>query len=121
MKKLTGIIVGAVLITCGVLYFLNAFGLTDFDLSLNGWWTLFIIVPCLEGIIAGKDKIGSAIGLCVGILLLLAASDVLGYDVIWKITTPIIVIAIGIKIILKSLRVQKNDDAPHAEKSEAEK
>ena len=37
MKKLTGIIAGAVLIACGVIYMLNAFGVTDVSFSFDGW------------------------------------------------------------------------------------
>lgn len=29
---------------------MNAFGITDIELFFDGWWTLFIIVPCLVGI-----------------------------------------------------------------------
>ena len=117
MKKLTGIILGAVLIACGVIYILGAFGVADINVSLDGWWTLFIIIPCLNGVLTSKDKIGNFIGLLVGVLLLLAAQDVFGYDMVWKITVPVIIILLGIKMIVKAIIPKKKNNA---EKGKAE-
>lgn len=108
MKNLTRIIIGMVLIICGVVYILGAFGIADINFSLDGWWTLFIIIPCLNGLFTSKDKFGNFIGLAVGVLLLLAARDVFGYDMIWKIIVPVIVIMLGVKLILKSASSSKN-------------
>ena len=47
MKNLTRIIIGTILIACGVIYILGAFGIADVKFSLDGWWTLFIIIQCL--------------------------------------------------------------------------
>lgn len=116
MKKLTGIILGAILIACGVLYALSAFGLADVSFSLDGWWTLFIIVPCLNGLLTGKEKLGSLIGLAVGVLLLLAARDVVDYALVWKVMVPAVVVVLGIKLIVKSLAQEK----PTAETSRQE-
>lgn len=102
MKKLTGIIIGAILIACGVIYALSAFGIADINVSLDGWWTFFIIIPCLNGLFTSKDKLGNFIGLAVGVLLLLAAQGVFEYNMIWKIIVPTIIIMLGIKLIVKS-------------------
>lgn len=110
MKKLTGIIIGAVLIACGVIYILGAFGITDVNVPLDGWWTLFIIIPCLNGLFTSKDKFGNFIGLAVGVLLLLAAQNVFEYDMIWKIIVPLIIIMIGIKLIVKTVSPKTNPD-----------
>ncbi len=110
MKKLTGIIIGAVLIACGVIYILGAFGIADVNVSLDGWWTLFIIIPCLNGFFTSKDKFGNFIGLAVGVLLLLAAQNVFEYDMIWKIIVPLIIIMIGIKLIVKTVSPKTNKD-----------
>ena len=107
MKNLTRIIIGAILIACGVIYILGAFGIADVNISLDGWWTLFIIIPCLNGLFTSKDKFGNFIGLIVGVLLLLAAQSVFEYDMIWKIIVPIIIIMLGIKLIVKSASPQK--------------
>ncbi len=102
MKKLPGIIIGALLICCGVVYALEAFGITDISFSFDGWWTMFIILPCLYGLITSKDKLGNLAGLSFGILLLLAARDVFDFDVVWKALIPIAIVVIGIKLIVKS-------------------
>ena len=117
MRKLTGIIIGAILIACGVIYILGAFGIADINISFDGWWTLFIIIPCLDGIFTSKDKFGSFIGLAVGVLLLLAAQDVFEYDMIWKIIVPFIIIMLGIKLIVKSTSPRKKiDDSEKGQK-----
>lgn len=103
MKKLFGIVVGALLIAFGVIYALNVFEVADIEFSLDGWWTLFIILPCLNGLISGGNRLGSFAGLCVGVLLLLAARDVFSFDIVWKLVVPIIVVLIGIKFITKSV------------------
>ena len=51
MKNITKILWGTALIAVGGIIALNAFGITDIELFFDGWWTLFIIVPCLVGII----------------------------------------------------------------------
>lgn len=110
MKKLTGIILGILLICCGVIYSLTAFDVINFTFSLDGWWTLFIIIPCLSGLFTTKDKLGNLIGLSVGVLLLLAARDILDYSMIWKIIVPLIVVLIGVKMIAKSVSSKDGED-----------
>lgn len=108
MKKLMGIVIGALLICCGVLFVLNIFGILKINFSVDGWWTLFIILPCLCGLITNKDKFGSLIGLSVGVLLLLAARNVFDYNMIWKIIIPIIIVLLGVKLIIKSINTKEN-------------
>lgn len=120
MKKLMSVVLGAILIACGVVYILGLFGIADIEFSLDGWWTLFIIIPCLNGLITSHDKTGNVIGLFVGILLLLAARDVIEYNVIWKLVVPIIIIMIGIKLITKSIRSEKTIQRKAEENGEKE-
>ncbi|MEE1115844.1 MAG: hypothetical protein UH851_03185, partial [Clostridia bacterium] len=37
---------------------LNAFNITDIDVFFDGWWTLFIIIPCAIGLFTEREKIG---------------------------------------------------------------
>lgn len=46
MKKIENTVIGFILIIIGVIIGLNAFHITNIDLFFDGWWTLFIIVPC---------------------------------------------------------------------------
>lgn len=120
MKKLTGIIIGAVLIACGVVYILDIFGIADINFSFDGWWALFIIVPCFSGLFTNKEKFGNLLGLTCGILLLLAAQDVFDYEMVWKTIVPVIIILLGIKLIVKSTSVQKKIDNTHTKKGQKE-
>lgn len=103
MKKSIGIVIGIILIGFGVIYALTALGIADIKFSLDGWWTLFIILPCLNGLFTDKNKTGSLIGITIGVLLLLAARDVFEYNMVWKLGIPIIVVIIGINIIVKAV------------------
>lgn len=113
MKKVAGIVIGGILVACGIVCILNIFKIVSVDLFFDGWWTVFIILPCLYWLLTGKDKIGSLIGLVVGVLLLLAAQKVFEYNVVWKAIVPLIVVVLGVKLIIKSVTVKKNreDDA----------
>ncbi len=103
MKKLKNIIIGVLLIAVGIIWGLNAAGVTNIDIFFDGWWTLFIIVPCAISLFTGSDKIGSLLGIAVGVLLLLASQEVFGFDVVWKAVVPLIIVSIGLKIILKAI------------------
>ena len=99
MKKISKILWGIALITVGVIFALNAFGITDIELFFDGWWTLFIIVPCCIGIFSEREKTGNIIGLLIGVFLLLCCQNVVGFDMLWKIAVPAIIVIIGLKLI----------------------
>lgn len=104
MRKGTKIIWGLVLVAAGVILGLNALGVTNINLLFDGWWTLFIIVPCFVGLFSPGDKTGNLIGLLVGVFLLLCAQDILDYTMIWKLVLPVIVVLIGLRMIFGSFR-----------------
>lgn len=100
MKKISKILWGIALIIVGGVFALNAFGLTDIELFFDGWWTLFIIVPCFIGLFNEREKTGNLIGLLIGGILLLCCQDVLGFDMLWKLAVPAIIVIIGVKLIV---------------------
>ena len=51
MKSYTKYIIGFLLIFVGLILGLNAFGITNINIFFDGWWTLFIIIPSLIGLI----------------------------------------------------------------------
>ena len=108
MKKLSNMVWGAVLIAAGVIFALNELGLTDVELLFDGWWTLFIIIPCTVGLFTEREKSANAVGLIIGVLLLLAAQGIMEFSVIWKLALPIVIIAIGIKLIVDSTTSKSN-------------
>ncbi|MBR5939078.1 hypothetical protein IKZ77_00815 [Candidatus Saccharibacteria bacterium] len=103
MKNRSGLIWGLALIAVGVIWAGNALGLFNIDLFFNGWWTLFIIIPCLYGLITEPEKVGNLIGLLIGVLLLLSAQNVISFGLIWRIFIPAVLIIIGFNLIFKNL------------------
>lgn len=99
MKKLSSILWGIVLIVAGVLIALNAANVINVNIFFDGWWTLFIIVPCLIGLFSEKEKTGNIIGLVIGVLLLLASQDILTFELIWKLALPAVIVVVGVKLI----------------------
>lgn len=101
MKNISSICWGIVFIIVGVIFGLNALNITDIDIFFQGWWTLFIIVPCFFGVIHSKDRTGNLIGLFIGIFLLLCVRDVLSFDLFFKLLFPFILVVIGLSFIFK--------------------
>ena len=71
MNKTKGILWGFVIIALGLLWGLKEANIIDRTIFFDGWWTLFIIVPCFIGLFKDKNKTFSAVGLVVGVLLLI--------------------------------------------------
>lgn len=101
-KKIFAAVLGAILIAVGVLGALNVLGLTTVELSLDGWWALFLIVPGISGLFsAHKDKLGSLFILLLGVFLLLAARGVVEYAAGLQLVVPLILVLLGIKFIAR--------------------
>ena len=58
MKKFGNVLWGIVLIIIGLIIGGNALGITDINIFFDGWWTMFIIIPCFIGLFKEEDKIG---------------------------------------------------------------
>ena len=56
MKKISSILWGIVLVAVGVLLALNALNVTHIDVFFDGWWTLFLIVPCTIGLFSERER-----------------------------------------------------------------
>ena len=80
MNKAVQTIIGLMFIAAGIVAILCVSGVIDFNFSIDGWWALFIIIPCLVSLLCGKDPIGSLVGIGVGILLMLAAIGVIEWS-----------------------------------------
>lgn len=112
MKKLNRALWGIVLAAAGVLFALNALEITKIDVFFDGWWTLFILIPCFVGLFTERDKTGNIIGLLVGVFLLLCSRDILDFSMVWKLLLPAILFIIGIKMICSSIWGKKTDALP---------
>ncbi|MDD5865640.1 MAG: LiaF-related protein [bacterium] len=103
MKKYIKYFIGFLLIFIGLILGLNAFGITNINIFFEGWWTLFIIVPSLIGLIEDNDKTPSLIFLILGIWLFLASRDLIEYGLLIKLLLPALLISVGLLILFKDV------------------
>ena len=103
MKKASNLLWGIILVAVGVILAMNALGFASIDIFFDGWWTLFIIVPCAIGLFTDYDKTGHLIGICIGVFLLLCCQDILNFRMFWKLLFPAIIVIVGVKLILGSM------------------
>jgi len=102
MKKgniTTKVICGSILLIFGILWILNT-AIFHFRFSFEGWWTLFIIIPSLCGVITARQKATPAFFLGVGVIMLLCSQNVLWWDDVWKYILALVAITWGISLIL---------------------
>jgi len=111
MKKTSNILWGILLIVLGLIFAVNALGIADIDIFFDGWWTLFIIIPCAINLITGEEKTLSVIGLSIGVALLLHCLDIINFKVIGKLIVPALIIIAGVSLIFKDSFNKKTKEA----------
>jgi len=79
----------------------NVLNIWDFELFFDGWWTLFIIIPCFISMIKTGFGVGSTMGFIIGVLLLMSYWVEFNFD-IWSLIIPAILILIGLRIMFQS-------------------
>lgn len=109
MKNVRRIIWGIILVAAAVIIALNSFELIDFDIFFDGWWTLFIIVPCFVGLFDKGDKLGNLFGIALGVCLLLSAQEIIEFAIFWKLLIPILIAYAGLKLIFSSFTKRKTE------------
>ena len=119
MKKnnTAGIVLGLLFLVIGGGYLLEVFDVIDnFTIFFDGWWSLFIIVPCFCGLFRRDGaKVGNLIGIAVGLFLLLMAQDVLSGGKLWALLVAAICVLIGVNLILPKSR-KHNDGDVHTDR-----
>lgn len=110
MKKIGNVLWGLVIIALGVVIATNELGITDIDLFFDGWWTLFIIVPCFIGLFSESDKAGNIFGIILGLALFLGCQGVLKFAMIGKLILPLILVIIGFSIMFRETVNKKIKD-----------
>jgi len=100
-NRLGNVLWGLAFIFAGVGVAGNVADLWDFNLFFKGWWTLFIIVPCLINMVQNGVNTGNIIGVFVGVLLFFDAQNIIPRNLIGKMIFPIILVLIGLSIIFK--------------------
>lgn len=117
MKNMNKIILGLVLVFIGIVVLLNSFGLAQINLFFDGWWTLFIIVPSIIGLINEEDKVGNIIGLSIGVLLLMVCRDILTWGLVLKLVLPLLLIIAGLGLVFNET-LKKNISKKVSEKND---
>ena len=110
MKKTGNILWGIILVAAGLIFALNALGITDLNIFFDGWWTLFIIVPCTVGLFTERDKTGNLIGIAIGVFLLLCCNDILDFSIFRKLIIPAVIVALGVKLVVSGLSGNKANE-----------
>lgn len=103
MKKVSSVLWGVALIALGVIFALNSLNITDITIFFDGWWTLFIIVPCGIGLFTEREKTDNLIGILIGVALLLGCRDIISFSTVWKLLIPAVIVILGLKLILNGI------------------
>ncbi len=102
MKKFSNVLWGLLFIVLGVIFGLSAFDVISLeDIFFDGWWTMFIIVPCTIELFRSRDKTGNIIGIVIGAALLLVCQEILTFDMIWKLLIPTVLVIVGLSLVFK--------------------
>ena len=109
MKRTSKIIGGIALVAFGIVWALEL--LDIISISLEGWWALFIIVPCFINIFNDRRKAGAIIGCGIGILLLLAARSIIPWNDIWQYMLCLVAVVWGLTLLFFSNK--KSSDRRH--------
>jgi predicted membrane protein len=117
MKKISNMLWGLVLIVLGVMIGLNSFGITQINFFFDGWWTLFIIIPCFIEMFRSRYKIINIIGIATGLALLLFCQKIFSLEMLWKLSIPTILILLGLALVFKDSLFGKKDNSFRSSKA----
>ena len=101
MKKFTNVLWGLFLIIMGVLIGLDSFEIRDINFFFDGWWSLFIIIPCAIEFFRSKIKILNLLGIATGVAILLTCQGIFTLEIFLKLSIPVILILLGIALVFK--------------------
>lgn len=103
-SKMPSVILGLVAIAIGVGYCLKALNiLPDFNLFIDGWWTIFLILPGVLSLFQrGSNKVVGLVLIALGVGLFLNAQHMLSTD-LFKLFVPILIVVFGVSIIVHAL------------------
>lgn len=92
---------GIFVIFMGALFLINNLGLFEGRIFFDGWWTVFIIVPSVASLFYKDEFMPGVLGIMIGILLLMAAQEIIAWSMVGKIFMPFLIICIGVSLLLK--------------------
>lgn len=106
-KNLTTVIFGLLLVFFGVSSIGSIFELWTWSdvwsiidaAFFDGWYALFLIIPCSVGLFKNGSKIVNLVGVIIGILILLSAQGVVISRNVLLSIAPALVVACGLSLI----------------------
>lgn len=108
MKRASGAWIGTLFLIVGLLYAGSALDLFEFTIFFDGFWTLFIIVPCFYGLFKkGENKTWCSVGLLLGICLLINAQDIGIHIDFGPMLLAVICVAIGVNLLFPNKNKSK--------------
>jgi predicted membrane protein len=114
------IIVGILFLAAGIALGGSLLGYFDFRVNLDGWWTLFLIIPALIAIAQGGINAGNIILLGVGVVLLLNAQGVIPHGFTWKLILPVVLLAVGFQLIFGNMFIDRRAPRHDGDRSSGE-
>ncbi len=101
-NRASNVLWGIAFIIIGIGFAGRAFDMWDFNLFFDGWWSLFIIIPCGISIITNGPRSSNIVGLIIGLILLLVAQDIIRWSTIGNLIVPLILVIIGMGFIFRN-------------------
>ena len=102
-KRISSTLWGLIFIAAGIGIVGAMAGAWEFNILFAGWWTVFLIVPAVLGMIEHGIRIGNTIGLVLGVALLACCQGWLPWEVLSRMLVPVVMILIGGVMVFKSL------------------
>jgi len=102
-KRISSVLWGLIFIAAGIGIVGAMAGVWEFNILFSGWWTLFLIVPAVIGMIEHGIRIGNSIGLLLGVALLACCQGWLPWEVLSRLLVPTVMIVIGGVMVFKNL------------------
>lgn len=102
-KRISNTLWGLLFIAIGIGIVGDMAGAWEINLFFTGWWTLFLIVPAVFGMVEHGIRIGNSIGLVTGLALLACVRGYLPWEVLSRMLVPTVMILIGGVMVLKNL------------------
>lgn len=101
--KVSNLLWGLFFIIVGVGFAGNAFHIWNFELFFNGWWTLFIIIPCGISLLQNGFRFWTLTGFLIGVLLFLSCQGWFDMSILGKLIFPVVLVLIGVSMIFKNM------------------
>ncbi|MDE7298418.1 MAG: cell wall-active antibiotics response protein [Lachnospiraceae bacterium] len=110
-RKSSGAVWGVMLILLGVLIGGKILDWFSFDLFFDGWWSLFLIIPCAVRFLTERGRRMSALkGLFAGVLLLMAAQGFIEFSMLLPLLLAGFLVLSGLRMLMpRAERRGQND------------